>query len=91
MAREIVIDFDVRQDDPTFVHKLRNFGEDLHRACDNDGWASILIEEVDGATNQLRVTLFSKRRIRRIVKLIDELLEMHFLASRARLSVCRVG
>ncbi|HML10726.1 MAG TPA: hypothetical protein VK432_07680 [Stellaceae bacterium] len=88
MPREIVIDFTLRDDQPAIseIHRIRNFGQDLCRACRADGWASIPLEQVDRATNQLRVAVRSKRRIRRITALISQLLEKHFLAPQARIS-----
>jgi hypothetical protein len=88
LAREIVIDFVFREDQEASyeIHRIRNFGEDLHRACEADGWASISWAHVDQATNQLRVTVRSKRRVRRITALINGLLDKHFLANQAKLS-----
>ena len=82
MTREIVIDFDVGRDD---FFRVYQFGKALYRACLEEPWASISLEPVDRATNQLRVSVFSKRRVRRVAKLINNLLEKHFLADRARL------
>ncbi|HEV2185745.1 MAG TPA: hypothetical protein VGR70_00960 [Stellaceae bacterium] len=87
MAREIVIDFDFRADQPAGgeIHRIRNF-LDLFRACGEDGWASMPLQQVDQATNQLHVAVRSKRRVRKIAALINDLLEKHFLANQARLS-----
>lgn len=71
---------------PTFMHRARNFGEGLHRACEDDGWASIALEDVDRATNQLVVTVASSRRVRRTAPMTTMLLGKHFLASHARVS-----
>ena len=84
MPRKIVIDFDVGRED--FV-RVWQFGEALYHACREDGWAVIALDEVDRATNQLKVSVFSKRRVRRIEKLIHQLLEKHFLGDRARVSL----
>jgi hypothetical protein len=88
LPQEIIIDFDFRTDQnaSTEIHRIRNFGEDLYRACRDDGWASVSLQQVDRATNQLRVAVRSKRRIRRIASLIRGLLEKHFLTDQARLS-----
>jgi hypothetical protein len=85
MAREIIIDFDTGPGAPSLTHQVRNFGEDLYRVCKADGWASIAMEDVDRATNQLRVTVRAKRRVRRVMSMIDKL-ETNRLRSRARLS-----
>ncbi len=86
MSREIIIDFDQAAGAPSLTHQVRNFGEDLYRACKDDGWASISIEDVERATKQLRVVVRSKRRVRRVISMIDKLLERHFLSSRSRVS-----
>jgi hypothetical protein len=82
MARQIIIDFD----SPADVHRVRNFGEDLYGACRDDGWASISLAEVDRATNQLRVTVRSARRVRRVAAMIEKLLERHHFTDTARLT-----
>jgi hypothetical protein len=86
LAREIIIDFDPGPGAPSLTHQVRNFGEALYHACEADGWASIAMEDVDRATNQLRVTVRTKRRVRRVMSMIDKLLEAHLLRSRARVS-----
>lgn len=60
MAHEIIIDFAAEGDQPS-VHRVRNFGEDLYRALNVEGWAAISLDDVDRATDQLRVTVFSQR------------------------------
>ena len=90
MAWQIVIDFDPTQGSSTFIHQLRNFGEDLWRACKEDGWASIDLADVDRATNQLTVTVSSSRRVRRTVAMTNKLLERHFLASYASVTQSRI-
>jgi hypothetical protein len=85
MARQFVIAFEAGPDPSSLVHRIRNFGEALYHACCADGWASISLDEVDRATNQLRVTVRSKRRARRTFAMIERLLESHFLKSQARI------
>jgi len=91
MAWQIVIDFAGAENAPSFIHKFRNFGEDLWRACKQDGWASIGLEDIDRARNQLVVTVSSSRRVRRMVKLTNRLLGEHFLAQYARISEVNIG
>lgn len=86
MARRIIIEFDLPPDARSLIHQIRNFGEDLYRQCRDEGWATISLEEIDRATSQLRVTVRSKRRVRRTMRMIEQLLETHYLKSRARLS-----
>jgi hypothetical protein len=89
MARHILIDFDLpaqARDRNILIHRVQNFGEELFHACKEDGWASVSLQEIDRATNQLCVTVRSTRRIRRISSMIDKLLDRHGLAAIARLS-----
>ena len=86
MARQIIINFILGPDRSSDIHRIRNFGEDLYRLCRNDGWASISIADVDRATNQLRVSIRSARRVRRTGQMIEKLLVQHFLSDVARLS-----
>jgi hypothetical protein len=81
VARQIIIDFE-----PGHVHRMRNFGEALYQALQEDGWGSISLHEIDSATTQLRVTVFSRRSVRRIAQMIQKLLVKHRLAAIARIS-----
>jgi len=78
MPRQIVISFEK----PVDIHKMRNFGEALYHACEDDGRASITLQEVDRATKELRVTVRSARRVRTISAMIQKLLDEHFLKAR---------
>ena len=82
MPHQIIIDFDL----PVDIHRMRNFGEDLWRACRDDGWASITLDEVDKATKQLCVTVRVARRVRRIAAMIQKLLERHYLTDTVNLT-----
>jgi hypothetical protein len=86
VPREIIIDLDAQPDRHALVHRVRNFGEDLYRACREDGWAEISLAEVDRATNQLIVKVGSARRERRIAAMIQALLAKHFFTGKARVS-----
>jgi hypothetical protein len=86
MARHISISFNWPQDNQR-IHEMRNFGEDLYRAFKDDGWAEISLDEIDKATDHLRVTVFSARRARRINAIVNKLLNEHFLAGYATVSV----
>jgi len=89
MPRRIIIDFDAEPDERALIHRVRNFGEDLFRACREDGWAEISLDEMDRATNQLIVKVGSARRERRIAAMIEALLARHFFTGKARLSHVR--
>ena len=86
MARKIVIDFTLGADQRSDTGRIRNFGEDLYRQFRDDKWASISLNEVDGATDQLRVSVHSARRVRRVGQMINKLLKRHRLSEIARLS-----
>jgi hypothetical protein len=86
MARKIVIDFTLGADQLTDINRIRNFGEDLYRQCRDDHWASISLSEVDRATDQLKVSVRSAPRLRRIEQMIRKLLERHYLNESAQLS-----
>jgi hypothetical protein len=86
MPRWIVIDFDQERDPRSLMHRVRNFGEDLYRACRDDGWAEISLDEVDRATDQLTVRVLSAKRERRIAAMIERLLAAHRFTGKARLS-----
>jgi hypothetical protein len=81
MARRVIINFDLGD-----VHRIRSFGEELYHACLEDGWASISLGEIDRATTQLGVIVRSTRKVRRIVRMIEDLLRRHSLANVARVS-----
>jgi hypothetical protein len=81
----IVIDLD-----HLHLHIVRNFGEDLWREFRYDKWASTSLEEADKATSQLRVTVRSTRRFRRIHARVLTLLQRHGLGKSSRVSVFQV-
>jgi len=86
MARQIVVDFNLGRDRCSDIHRIRNFGEDLYRQCRDEGWASISITDVDPATDELRVSVRSARRVRQAAQMIENLLAHHFLSEIALLS-----
>jgi hypothetical protein len=92
MAWEIVIDFTLGADHLSDIRRIqdigrvRDFGEVLYREFRDDKWASISLNEVDRATDQLRVSVHSARRVRRIGQTINKLLKRHRLNEIARLT-----
>jgi hypothetical protein len=86
MPRWIVIDFDQERDPHSLMHRVRNFGEDLYRACRDDGWAEISLADVDRAMDRLRVRVRSSKRERRIAIMIERLLAEHRFTGKARVS-----
>jgi hypothetical protein len=81
MARQIIIDFESGH-----IHRMRNFGEALYHTLREDGLGSISLHEIDSATTQLRVVVFSRRRVRQIAQMIQKLLVKHHFAAIASLS-----
>lgn len=65
-------------------HQVRDFGEVLYRAFSDNKSASISLDDVDCAVDELRVFVPSKRRVRRIIGMIEKLLDQHLLGTRAR-------
>ena len=60
------------------IHRIRNFGEDLHRAFKNNGWAEISLEAIDRATDCLLVFVHHPKQLRRVEALIERMLsEQH--------------
>ncbi len=86
MTWRVVIDFSQQESSPALIHKIRNFGEDLWRACQRNGWSSISLNDVDGAIDYLTVVVRSYGRVQRTRKMVEELLTQHFLAEYARIS-----
>jgi hypothetical protein len=62
------------------------FGEEPYARCREDGWASISLADVDLATDQLRASVRSARRVRRTARMIEKLLARHFLSDVVRVS-----
>jgi len=79
----ITIDF-VEQMPGTLVHRVRNLGEDIQGELSRGRDARI--HDPESATNQLRITVASQRRVRRVSKLLSDLLREHGFAD-ARVTV----
>jgi len=63
------------QPSPDIVHRFRNFGEDVYRALRDE--CSVSIDEIDKSTTSFIVKDIHKRDLRRIGKVITELLHEH--------------
>jgi hypothetical protein len=87
MARDIHIAFDIGVDTHDKIHRIRNFGEDLYRMSREDGLMSVSLDDIDRATNELRIKVFSKRKVRRVASAVEALLKEHHLVEIARLSI----
>lgn len=68
------------------THQVRNFGEALFKMFHKDRKATIGLDHVDQAIDKLVVRVFqSKRNLRRVRSLVEELLEQDLLDERATL------
>ena len=65
--------------DSGLIHRLRNFGEDLYREFSKSGYAEISLQEIDAATNELRVYVKAKRHLGVVSTFIKKTLEQHNL------------
>lgn len=89
MAWRIEIDFALPagvRDRNGLIHRIRNFGEDLHRMFAKSAEARIDIDEVDRATDRLLVGNVKTRKLRTVSAQIEKLLEQHTLTGLAHLS-----
>jgi hypothetical protein len=66
-------------DDPQLISRIRNLGEDLYRAFGKNGQATMDIEEIDRATDTLRVSLAASRHLGTVMKFINSALRHHHL------------
>ena len=69
-------------DPPTgdIIHRFRNFGEDVYRELREE--CTVRIDEIDASTTSFMVRDIHRRDLRRITRIITELLrEHHFEAS----------
>jgi hypothetical protein len=78
MPRTIVIQFS-GVTDSGLIHRVRNLGEDLYREFKSNGQAAVDIDEVDRATDTLRVTLAASRHLGAVLNFIKTALRQHHL------------
>ncbi len=71
----IVIDFAEPKLPGTLVHRVRNLAEDIDRELSRARDARV--HEPDAATDQLRITVVSQRRVRRVSQLLSDLFREH--------------
>ncbi len=84
----ITIDFQEPELPDTLVHRVRNLGEDIEHELLRGRDARV--HDPDSATNQLRITVVSKRRVRRVLQLLADLLREHRFTG-ARVTVHESG
>ena len=87
MPSEILIKFTSTQPERSFVHRIRNFGEDLDRDVLQDRYASTSLEEIDKATSEIRVQIPSAKSGGRTVATIKKLLKQHLLVETATIFI----
>ncbi|WP_033838444.1 hypothetical protein [Mesorhizobium loti] len=87
VARRILIDFETTPDDLDLNFKIWIFAEDLYRALRSKELASLSLDDVDRVASRLVIPIRSKRKVRRVATVIEQLLDAHFLAQCATLSV----
>jgi hypothetical protein len=85
MPSEILIKFALTE--PSFAHRIRNFGEDLDREVVKDRYATTSLDEIDKATSEILVQLQSAKAGGRTVAMIKKLLKQHLLVESARIFV----
>lgn len=68
----------------TLVHRVRNLGEDIEHALSRGRDARI--HDPDSAINQLRITVVSLGRVRRVSVLLGSLLRKHLFTD-ARITI----
>jgi hypothetical protein len=60
----------------TFVHRFRNFGEDVYRALRDE--CDVSIHEIDASTTSFMIRAIKRRQARRTAARIREIAENHF-------------
>jgi hypothetical protein len=70
---EIMVPDDGEQ---TFVHRFRNFGEDVYRAFRDE--CDVSIHEIDASTTSFAIRGIKRRQVRRTAAGIREIAEKHF-------------
>ncbi|TIS74906.1 MAG: hypothetical protein E5W94_23255 [Mesorhizobium sp.] len=53
------------------IHRVRNFGEDVHRFLQTNGWGEINMGEVDAATTQLIIREIKHSKLRRVTVWVE--------------------
>ncbi len=66
-----------------FVHRFRNFGEDVYRALRYS--CSVDIQEIDASTSQFLVRQIPEEKTSQVYQIIQGIAEKHFFAEKIRL------
>jgi hypothetical protein len=77
MPHQIVIEFGAPT--PSLTHRVRNFGEDLHRGFERTGAAAISLNDIDRATNHLCIVVHKIRHLGTATAFIEKTLRQHML------------
>jgi len=67
-----------------FVHRFRNFGEDVFRALRDS--CSVDIHEIDASTSQFSVRQIPEEKTSQVFKIIQRIAEKHFFAEKVQLT-----
>ena len=68
------------------IHQIRNFGEDLFRAFWERREATISLDDIDRASDQLVLKVRSRNVLRSVQKTIETFLDQHHLRALATIS-----
>jgi len=77
--RTIVIHFEPQDEDIAFVHRLRNFGEDVWGQARKAGWGTVSIDEIDRATTQFSIRDVHAKKLRRLTTWIQREADLRHL------------
>ncbi len=70
--------------DGSLTHQIRNFGEELWSEIERAKLGDVGgLEAVDKATDMLSVQIYRTRKVRTVRRMVDKLLEAHFLDYRS--------
>jgi hypothetical protein len=73
MSRSLVISFNSDQAELYgLIHRTRNFGEDVYRFLQTNGWGEINMGEVDAAITQLIIRDIKHSKVRRVAVWVEE-------------------
>jgi hypothetical protein len=83
MKRDMIVEIpnDGRWD---FVHRFRNFGEDVFRALRDS--CSVDIHEIDASTSQFSVRQIPEEKTSQVCNTIQRIAEKHFFAEKIKLT-----
>jgi hypothetical protein len=73
--------------DHLYVHKVRNFAEELSRSLEpQKGWGQLSMNDADQATTYLHVRNVHSRQVSRVLAFVEALLKKHYLDEAVKVS-----